>query len=190
MSVVATIHRLDVLRDRGLSGAPADPDAAPIAVRAFAIGDLPALGTMLSRCSDDTLRARTLGGSAAAARRILEELPLRERQATVGAWHGQRMVGVASLLFTGSRAEIAVLVEDTWQRRGVGTALARSLLDTAVHHRVHAVLATVAVTNVGALLVLHRSCPGAQLSPPRDGLLTATWPLTPPPETASPGFTS
>lgn len=156
--------------------------AAQVAVRPFAVGDLPALGNMLSRCSDDTIRARTLGGSRAFARRELEELPLRERQATRAAWLDGRMIGVASLLFDMGEAEIAVLVEDTWQRRGVGTALAGHLREVALLHRVRAVHATVGVTTVGALLLLHRNCPGVDLSPPADGLITATWPLPIPPE--------
>jgi GNAT superfamily N-acetyltransferase len=45
---------------------------------------------------------------------------------------GGAAVGLANLVCTGGgRAEAALLVEDVWQGRGVGTALARKLVELA-----------------------------------------------------------
>lgn len=93
--------------------------------------DTEAVVTMLARCSRATLfrRFHGLTDGVAYFERLLRDGPLDH---TLLAWHGSACVGVATL---GSGAsgtvELGVLLEDAWQRRGVGTRLVASLLERA-----------------------------------------------------------
>ena len=51
------------------------------------------------------------------------------------AWSGDRCVGLGNLHVRDDTAEIGVLVEDGWQRRGVGTALVVALVRRARERR-------------------------------------------------------
>ena len=89
--------------------------------------DLPALRDLTARCSFDTLYRRFHGATGAPLRRELA------RAATSADGHrswvavaGGQVRGVATLAVGRSgQAEVAFLVEDAWQRRGLGRALAR-----------------------------------------------------------------
>lgn len=96
-----------------------------------ATSDTEAVLTMLSRCSRTTLFHRFHGltdgvGYFAA---LLGDGPLDH---TLLAWYRSTCVGVATL---GGGAtgivDLGVLVEDAWQRQGVGTRLVAALLDGA-----------------------------------------------------------
>ncbi|MFC6523222.1 GNAT family N-acetyltransferase, partial [Nonomuraea rubra] len=59
---------------------------------------------------------------------------LRQEQGhSLVAGHDGQVVGMASLMFTNDpgTAELAFLVEDRWQGRGLGTAMARMLVRAA-----------------------------------------------------------
>jgi GNAT superfamily N-acetyltransferase len=45
-------------------------------------------------------------------------------------------------------AEVALLVEDAWQRRGVGRAMAQMLVDEALRHHIATLVATVLTDNI------------------------------------------
>lgn len=124
---------------------------------------------MLACCSDHTLVARCGGGSPDAARLYLRSLPDRARQTTVAGWHGDRLVGMATAVHGDDISELAVLVEDARQRRGVGTALMGRLLADAAGRP--AVRAQVAVTNTVALALLRRVAPTARLDTPDTGVI-------------------
>ncbi|MGM1064300.1 GNAT family N-acetyltransferase [Saccharothrix sp. Mg75] len=124
---------------------------------------------MLDRCSDCTVLDRCGGGSPDTARLYLRSLPDRSRQTTVAGWHGHLLVGMATAVHDDDGSELAILVEDAWQRRGVGTALmSRLLADTAGRL---AVRAQVAVTNTAALALLRRVAPTARLGAPDAGVI-------------------
>lgn len=136
------------------------------------------LRRLLARCSDETLLARCHGGgSPGAARLHLEALPSRADQLTVAAWTEQSMVGVGSMVFDAGGIEIAVLVEDVWQRHGAGTALATRLGETAARDGALAVTASVSTTNAAGLALLRKVFPLLAPAAPRDGLITAVCPV-------------
>ena len=63
---------------------------------------------------------------------------------------------MATLIAEGDLGEVAVLVEDRWQRRGIGTALLRRLLGYAERARFAALVAHTAADNVAMLRTLRR----------------------------------
>jgi GNAT superfamily N-acetyltransferase len=76
-----------------------------------------------SRCSENTLRMR-YHGPAGSADGYLSHLLSPRFGRTVGALTASgRLVGLGHLLRDGEEAEVALLVEDAWQGRGVGSAL-------------------------------------------------------------------
>jgi N-acetylglutamate synthase-like GNAT family acetyltransferase len=102
-----------------------------IAVKPAQAADTPAILAMLSRCSTTTLFHRFHGPSdgivytrALLARRSIDE--------TLVAWHDDACVGLATLSPDGEGAShLGVLVEDAWQRQGVGRQLVSILLGQA-----------------------------------------------------------
>lgn len=102
--------------------------SAPVDVRAATPTDLPAIRDMLFRCSASALRDRTHGGIrpeplAEAMRRNLVE----GSGVVLVAISGGLAVGCLELVRSGSgsppSADLAVLVEDAWQGRGIGGRL-------------------------------------------------------------------
>jgi GNAT superfamily N-acetyltransferase len=82
------------------------------------------------RCSDDSLFRRFHGGGRGATlRREVDRWTHPEANyQTVVAWAGGEVHGVANLAIgRDGTAEIAVLVEDDWRRRGVASRLIRRL---------------------------------------------------------------
>jgi GNAT superfamily N-acetyltransferase len=67
-----------------------------------------------------------------------------------------RVVAMANLLAEGDLGEIAVLVEDAWQRRGIGTVLLRRLMAHAERSGFAAVVAHTGADNVGMQRTLRR----------------------------------
>ena len=105
---------------------------ADIAVlRPGAVSDTDAVLAMLSRCSRTTRFHRFHGLSDGVAY-FRAQLRDRPGDRTLLAWYGSTCVGAATLgIGATGIADLAVLVEDAWQRRGIGTQLTESLLDDA-----------------------------------------------------------
>jgi GNAT superfamily N-acetyltransferase len=86
---------------------------------------------MLARCSRASLFHRFHGFADGVAYfgALLRDQSLDQ---TLLAWNNSRCVGAATLGVGATGVlELAVLVEDAWQRRGIGTLLAESLLERA-----------------------------------------------------------
>jgi GNAT superfamily N-acetyltransferase len=118
--------------------------------------NLEAVLAMLARCSRATLFHRFHGFSDGVAYygALLRDEPVDQ---TLLAWHGSTCVGVASLgVGATGKIDLAVLVEDTWQRRGVGTQLAVSLLESAGARGVTTVHADVLGDDLFVLQALRR----------------------------------
>ncbi|WP_030901520.1 GNAT family N-acetyltransferase [Streptomyces sp. NRRL F-5126] len=104
-----------------------------IAVRPVREADRAAAVGLHGRCSARTLLAR-YRGPADGADGYLGHLLSPRFGHTLGAWTaGGRLVGMGHLLWDGDEAEVAVLVEDAWQLRGIGTALLERLTALAAH---------------------------------------------------------
>ncbi len=122
------------LVERGLVPQATEPTAEPapvpavvgphgVLVRAGALGDVPAVVAMHARCSADTVYRRY----AAPLSRLDDRLARRHLVGGAGsvvASVSGAVVGVAALAAaSGETCELSLLVEDGWQRRGIGTRL-------------------------------------------------------------------
>lgn len=71
-------------------------------------------------------------------------------------YHGEVPLGVGRYTRQDGEAEVAVVVRDDWQGRGVGTALLRRLIDVAERHGVTALTAEVTRGNEPMLHLFDR----------------------------------
>jgi GNAT superfamily N-acetyltransferase len=113
----------------GRTARTVQPLRAIRAVRAVGLqpGDGEAAIAMLGRCSGTTLRRR-FHGVTDGVRYVTSLIGSDNPAVGYGAWIDGQCVGIASLhLSERASAEMAVLVEDAWQRRGIGTALVAAL---------------------------------------------------------------
>ncbi|WP_219465796.1 GNAT family N-acetyltransferase [Nonomuraea rhizosphaerae] len=85
------------------------------------------------RCSPEARRFRYFTSMPALPERMFERLVDRGRGHSLVAGHDGQVVAMANLMFTPDPgiAEMAFLVEDRWQGRGLGTAMARMLVREA-----------------------------------------------------------
>ncbi|NUT34948.1 MAG: GNAT family N-acetyltransferase [Hamadaea sp.] len=133
------------------------PDGVELTVRPALPSDLDAVADMHARCSPASLYRRYLAGtrgpSAAQLTRLLEP----RRGGTLVATDAQgRIIAFANLVGEGEIAEAAVLVEDSWQRRGIGTALLRRLVSLARPADFAAVLLHTHAENTAMLRTVRR----------------------------------
>ncbi len=107
------------------------PEGDEITVRRADRGDLAAARAMHDRCSPDTLGLR-YHGPVKDADRYLDHLlsPRFGRTLAVRTASG-RVVALGHLLWDGDETEVALLVEDEWQRRGIGSELLARLVAMA-----------------------------------------------------------
>ena len=141
--------------------APIAPDrgVAGVTVLRPAVSDTEAVLAMLGRCSRASLFHRFHGFTDGVAYSVAL---LRDRPAsqTLLAWSRSACVGVATLgVGATGIVDLGVLVEDAWQRRGIGTRLITSLLDDARAKGVATVHADVLVDDVFILQVLRQIGP-------------------------------
>jgi GNAT superfamily N-acetyltransferase len=107
------------------------PGVSAVRVLRPAASDTEAVLEMLGRCSRATLFHRFHGFTDGADYfgTLLRDGPVDE---TFLAWHESRCVGVATFgVGATGRSDLGVLIEDAWQRRGIGTCLVVSLLANA-----------------------------------------------------------
>lgn len=132
----------EVHRTSGVRWVVALAGGDEIEIRPGTESDAPAVAAMFDRCSTGSLRSRFLVGRPGGRLggpphgrpdgrrmvRMANEYPA----ATLVAISGTGLVvGIGTLGFDGPDAELALLVEDAAQRRGIGTALARRLVGLA-----------------------------------------------------------
>lgn len=120
--------------------------------------DSGALFAMLRRCSAAALYRRFHGVTDGVffGQKILAEA---DRRDSYVAWIGKECVGLGNLYVRDEIADIGVLVEDNWQRRGVGSALLVALVHGTRERGSHFLRADVLDENRFALNVLARLGP-------------------------------
>ncbi|WP_269857275.1 GNAT family N-acetyltransferase [Streptomyces sp. RPT161] len=115
-------HRRDVLTL---------PEGNEITVRRAGPADLPAAQAMHDRCSPTTLSRRYHGPIGDATRYLGHLLSPRHGRTLAVETASGRLVALGHLLWDGDETEVALLVEDEWQGRGVGAELLRRLVALA-----------------------------------------------------------
>ncbi|MFG1888225.1 GNAT family N-acetyltransferase [Micromonospora sp. NPDC049051] len=151
------------------------PDGAEAAVRPATVDDLPGVLELHEGCSARSRHRRYLGGatvpSAARLRRLLEPAGGVTLLATAGGDAGQPepVVAMANLIAEGDEAEVALLVRDDWQRRGLGSALLRRLVRHAEQIGYAALVLHVHAENAAMLRTVRRL--GRPTPTERDGAL-------------------
>ncbi|MGH3936152.1 MAG: GNAT family N-acetyltransferase, partial [Pseudonocardiaceae bacterium] len=109
-------------------------DGSEVVLRAATAADMPLVAALHARCSPQTRALRSLSTRPGLATAVLRRLVGADGSTSVLAvtTDGGAAVGLANLVSAGpATAEAALMVEDAWQGRGVGTALARKLVELA-----------------------------------------------------------
>jgi GNAT superfamily N-acetyltransferase len=139
------------------------PDGTPILIRPIAPGDKTMLAEGLRRLSDASVRLRFLSSKprfTAAELRYLTEVDGHDHIALVAIAGGADcFVGVARCVRLQGRpatAEMAIVVADDWQGRGVGRVLAEALSAAARDAGVRRFEALVQASNAPARALARR----------------------------------
>ena len=114
-------------------------DGQGVLLRTATPADVPAIDALLARVSRQSLRMRFMGGMAQVPHKIVEGLcgeDLRDRAcllAVIGEEPDARVVGFGNYVGLGARntAEVAFLVDDEFQGRGISTLLLERLAGIA-----------------------------------------------------------
>ncbi|OKI01943.1 acetyltransferase [Streptomyces sp. CB02923] len=131
------------------------PEGNAITVRRTDTSDLAAALEMHGRCSAGTL-AKRYHGPVADAERYLDHLlsPRFGRTLAVETASG-RLVALGHLLWDGEETEVALLVEDAWQWRGIGSELLRRLVGMAAEAGCASVYAITQASNTGMVAAMR-----------------------------------
>jgi GNAT superfamily N-acetyltransferase len=139
-------HRRDVLTL---------PEGNEITLRRARPEDRTAALAMHRRCSPGTLAQRYRGPVEDADRYLSHLLSPRFGQSLAVETASGRLVALGHLLWDGDENEVTLLVEDEWQRRGIGAALTRKLVDLAAEAGRHSVYVVTRSTNTGMVATMR-----------------------------------
>ncbi|MFJ2305248.1 GNAT family N-acetyltransferase [Streptomyces sp. NPDC087787] len=131
------------------------PEGDAITVRRAGAGDLAAAREMHGRCSVRTLGLRYHGPVGDADRYLDHLLSPRFGRTLAARTASGRIVGLGHLLWDGDETEVALLVEDAWQRRGVGGELLGRLVAMAVEAGCASVYAVTQAANTGMVAAMR-----------------------------------
>ncbi|MGW1835421.1 N-acetyltransferase family protein [Streptomyces sp. NPDC002067] len=131
------------------------PEGNALTVRRAGPEDLAAAVAMHRRCSPETL-ARRYHGPVGDADAYLRHLlgPHHGRTLAVETASG-RLVALGHLLWDGEETEVALLVEDVWQSRGIGADLLRRLVAMAGEDGCGSVYAITQASNTGMVAAMR-----------------------------------
>ncbi|MGW0946290.1 N-acetyltransferase family protein [Streptomyces sp. NPDC002623] len=131
------------------------PEGNDITVRRADTGDLEAAKAMHERCSARTLAMRYHGPVGDADRYLNHLLSPRFGRTLAVRTRSGRIVGLGHLLWDGDETEVALLVEDEWQRRGIGAELLGRLVAMAVEAGCESVYAVTQSSNTGMVSAMR-----------------------------------
>ncbi|MEU1592115.1 GNAT family N-acetyltransferase [Streptomyces sp. NPDC005708] len=131
------------------------PEGDAITVRRADTSDLQAAKEMHARCSARTLGMRYHGPVGDADRYLRHLLSPRFGRTLAVQTASGRVVGLGHLLWDGDETEVALLVEDEWQRRGIGTELLGRLVAMAVEAGCENVYAVTQASNTGMVAAMR-----------------------------------
>ncbi|WP_239569652.1 GNAT family N-acetyltransferase [Streptomyces sp. G44] len=131
------------------------PEGNAITLRRADTADVDAAKAMHDRCSQRTLSMRYHGPVRDADRYLGHLLSPRFGRTLAVQTASGRVVGIGHLLWDGDETEIALLVEDAWQRRGIGGQLLRRLVAMAVEAGCESVYAVTQASNTGMVAAMR-----------------------------------
>jgi GNAT superfamily N-acetyltransferase len=131
------------------------PEGDRITVHRADTGDLAAARAMHERCSPHTLGLRYHGPVSDADRYLNHLLSPRFGRTLAAQTPSGRIVGLGHLLWDGDETEVALLVEDAWQRRGVGGELLGRLVAMAAQAGSESVYAVTKASNTGMVAAMR-----------------------------------
>lgn len=131
------------------------PEGNDITVRRADENDLSAATAMHERCSPRTLSMRYHGPVGHADQYLKHLLSPRFGRTLAAQTASGRLVGLGHLLWDGDETEIALLIEDGWQRRGVGSELLRRLVAMAAETGCENVYAVTQSSNTGMVAAMR-----------------------------------
>ncbi|MFF8595939.1 GNAT family N-acetyltransferase [Streptomyces sp. NPDC015220] len=131
------------------------PEGSAITVRRADTSDLPAARRMHDRCSARTLGRRYHGPVGDADRYLNHLLSPRFGRTLAAQTASGRIVGLGHLLWDGDETEVALLVEDEWQQRGIGAELLSRLVAMAVEAGCASVYAVTQASNTGMVAAMR-----------------------------------
>jgi RimJ/RimL family protein N-acetyltransferase len=167
--LTATSERTIGLRHETKGGAVRTDE---LTIRPITHDDIDGLRQMFVRSSPSTRYLRFFTGSASVPEHLLRRLVDVDhdcREAVV-ALAGDDVVGMAGydrVDGCSGRAELAVVVEDSWQRHGLGRRLVREVVRLARRRDVDTIVADMLSENQRALRMVRRMSPAAR--PHTDG---------------------
>ncbi|OKK03279.1 acetyltransferase [Streptomyces sp. CB03234] len=131
------------------------PEGNEITVRRADQGDLEAARAMHERCSDRTLGLRYHGPVGDAGRYLNHLLSPRFGRTLAVETASGRLVALGHLLWDGDETEVALIVEDDWQRRGIGSELLNRLVGLALEAGCESVYAVTQSSNTGMVAAMR-----------------------------------
>jgi GNAT superfamily N-acetyltransferase len=131
------------------------PEGNEITVRRADARDLEAAKAMHERCSARTLGMRYHGPVGDADRYLSHLLSPRFGRTLAVQTASGRVVGLGHLLWDGDETEVALLIEDKWQRRGIGGELLERLVAMAAEAHCESVYAVTQASNTGMVAAMR-----------------------------------
>ncbi|MET9355805.1 GNAT family N-acetyltransferase [Streptomyces sp. NPDC006617] len=131
------------------------PEGSDITVRRADTRDVPAAKAMHERCSARTLGMRYHGPVGDADRYLNHLLSPRFGRTLAAQTASGRIVGLGHLLWDGDETEVALLVEDGWQHRGIGGELLARLVTMAADAGCESVYAITQASNTGMVAAMR-----------------------------------
>jgi GNAT superfamily N-acetyltransferase len=131
------------------------PEGNEITVRRADQGDVDAALAMHERCSGRTLSLRYHGPVQDADRYLNHLLSPRFGRTLAVETASGRLVALGHLLWDGDETEVALLVEDAWQRRGIGSMMLERLVGMAAEAGCEHVYAVTQASNTAMVAAMR-----------------------------------